>query len=172
MPTVRLICSICFPASFTESTTLIGGGFKAAITSAVPDSKEQTTTPNYTPVIVSCIVGTLLLVAIGLVVRYYLKRRRRGRLERGRLERGSSQLSRISSKTAPTIASFVAGFSTEAGHGYQEVPNPSIPYTYYVPPAALVRSITPSGLTVSTSSLSLPRSLYVSDSTSCCRFNY
>ncbi|KAJ3725786.1 hypothetical protein C8R42DRAFT_773823 [Lentinula raphanica] len=59
----------------------------------------------------------------------------------------------------PSILSFSAGFSVNSDDhrsGYKAIPNP---YTYYIPPPALVRSTSPQ-LSVSTSLLSLPKSLY------------
>jgi len=136
-------------ASSPESTS---NSFKAATTPSinVVDSTEQTKTPNHKSVIISSIVGALLLVSLGIAIRYYFKRRWKRRLEGSRIPAPSR------SNSTQTIASFVAGYSTEVGHEYRAIPD----YTYYVPPTpALVRSISP-GLTLSTSFPSIPPSLY------------
>jgi len=139
-------------ASSTASTSVDGG--LATETSSVPNSKGHTTT---TLAIVLSILGTLFLLTLGIVVGCHFMRKRKGSLGRG----SGSKLSRASS-LSPTIASFVAGYSPDLGHGgYKELPNPPTPpYMYYVPPEALVRSISPGSLTVSTSSMSIPHDLY------------
>ncbi|KAF9075120.1 hypothetical protein BDP27DRAFT_1315541 [Rhodocollybia butyracea] len=137
-------------ASSTASTSVDSG--LASETSSVPDSKGHTTT---TLAIVLSILGTLFLVTLGIVVGCHFMRKRKGSLGRG----SGSKLSRASS-LSPTIASFVAGYSPDLGHGgYKELPNPP------TPPYISCRSISPGSLTVSTSSMSIPHDLYVSDFT-------
>ncbi|KAJ3834318.1 hypothetical protein EV361DRAFT_893506 [Lentinula raphanica] len=118
------------------------------------DSTTQSKS-NHTDVVlpVTLVIVFLVILCLGLL---YVFRRRW--LRRNRFFGKPYPDSPV---TTPSILSFSAGFSVNSDDhrsGYKAIPNP---YTYYIPPPALVRSTSPQ-LSVSTSLLSLPKSLYVS----------
>ncbi|KIK57658.1 hypothetical protein GYMLUDRAFT_246659 [Collybiopsis luxurians FD-317 M1] len=111
-------------------------------------SSGASSSSNHTTAIVSALLGTLLLLSLCIAALLYLKWRR--------LQRKPQPPH--SKSTAASIASFVAGYSSEGGHADVKE------YTYYLPSAPSLtnqstRSPTPS-LTVSTSFVSLPKSVY------------
>ncbi|KAJ3934840.1 MAG: hypothetical protein NXY57DRAFT_610993 [Lentinula lateritia] len=113
---------------------------------------QQPTSRNHTAVLVPTIIAIILLLILCMGFLYYYRRRW---IQRNQNSRHSPPISPVAT---PSILSFSAGYSSEGSQsGYRAVPNP---YTYYIPPPSLVRSTSPDRLTVSTSFLSLPKSLY------------
>ncbi|KAJ3763890.1 hypothetical protein EV360DRAFT_65939 [Lentinula raphanica] len=133
------------------TTAQASGGLPTTILESL-DSTTQSK-PNHTDVVlpVTLVIVFLVILCLGLL---YVFRRRW--LRRNRFFGKPYPDSPVAT---PSILSFSAGFSVNSDDhqsGYKAIPNP---YTYYIPPPALVRSTSPQ-LSVSTSLLSLPRSLY------------
>ncbi|KAJ3812317.1 hypothetical protein EV368DRAFT_83333 [Lentinula lateritia] len=124
----------------------------SSVSPSLESMDQQPTSASHTAVLVPTIIAVILLLILCMGFLYYHRRRW------GRKTQNSRHSLPISPVATPSILSFSAGYSNEGGQsGYRAVPNP---YTYYIPPPSLVRSTTPDRLTVSTSCLSLPKSLY------------
>ncbi|KAF5389915.1 hypothetical protein D9757_003684 [Collybiopsis confluens] len=134
--------SAASPSSYTSSSILTDTSISST---GVPSNS------NHTTIIVSCILGASLLVSLCIAGAWYFKWRKLSR----ELQAPGGKFTDASS-----IASFVAGYSAGGTQtDYKE-------YTYYMPPAPSItvqdtpsRSATPS-LSVSTSHVSLPKSMY------------
>ncbi|KAJ3986148.1 hypothetical protein F5890DRAFT_1506028 [Lentinula detonsa] len=137
------------------STTIVSGDGSAtngaSSTSPSLESLDQQPKTSHTAVLLPIIIAVIFLIILCLGSLYFFRRR---------WMRRNWGLRTPSPVATPSILSFSAGFSvnTEGRQsGYTAVPNP---YTYYIPPPALVRSTSPDRLTLSTSFVSLPKSLY------------
>ncbi|KAJ3991782.1 hypothetical protein F5050DRAFT_1093777 [Lentinula boryana] len=144
-----------------SSTTIVNGDGSATNgasgTSPSPEPLDQQPKTSHTAVLLPVIIAVIFLIILCMGSLYFFRRRWMRRNWGLRRPYADSPVA------TPSILSFSAGFSvnTEGRQsGYTAVPNPNPdPYTYYIPPPAL-RSTSPDRLTLSTSFVSLPKSLY------------
>ncbi|KAJ3783926.1 hypothetical protein GGU10DRAFT_41162 [Lentinula aff. detonsa] len=140
------------------STTIVNGDGSATNgasgTSPSLESLDQQPKTSHTAVLLPVIIAVIFLIILCMGSLYFFRRRWMRR------NWGLRKPYATPPVATPSILSFSAGFSvnTEGRQsGYTAVPNP---YTYYIPPPALARSMSPDRLTLSTSFVSLPKSLY------------